>query len=248
MNPGINYWNENCGIKTEVWGRNMSNQINKLVWKGNQLREGCMLAAIAHAIMVAHYPELSNEHSWDGINYSVQDSSGSRGTITFSSKSCVAAFRNENSTRISANNFIGSNQYFQGASQEIIKLAEDETLQYLLDNIAGETLPVITTAFWGEDNNLFTIDTLDEMVENGGFLLERQVMDMDSAIEAWKEYYDMSEQQCNMLKSIFKRKISQTTGIITLSKHEADRIGTDDQEGLEESKESFREIGIQWED
>lgn len=225
----------------------MSSQINELVWKRTQLWEGCMLATIAHAIMVAHYPELSNEHSWDGMNYSVQDSSGSRGTITFNSKNCVAAFRNDNSDRISTSNFMEANKYFRGASQEIINLAEVEALQYLLDNIGGKTLPVISTAFWGEDNNLFSTDTFDKMFENGGFLLERQVMGLDSAIEAWKEYYDMSEQQCDLLKCIYERKIVQTTGILMLSQSEIDMIGTDDQEGLEESKTSFLEIDIRWE-
>jgi len=227
---------------------NVSNQIIKLNWKRNQLWEGCILASIAHAIMVAHYPELANEHSWDGINYSVQDSSGSRGTITFSSNYCVAAFRYENSARISGNKINSPQKYFLDASHEIIKLAEDETLQYLLDNIDGKLVPVITTAFWGENDDLFTNDIFSEMIENGGFLLEKQTMDIDSSIKAWEEYYDMSEQQCNMLKSIFKRRISQTSAIITLSKQEVYMIGTDDEEGLKESKESFQEIGIHWED
>ena len=42
----------------------------------NQLWEGCIMAGIAHAIGVSKYPMLSNEQSWDGINYSMQDSLG----------------------------------------------------------------------------------------------------------------------------------------------------------------------------
>lgn len=45
--------------------------------------------------MVVHYPDLSSEHSWDGMNYNVQDSSGGRGTITFDGSYCVGAFRVE---------------------------------------------------------------------------------------------------------------------------------------------------------
>ena len=51
----------------------MSNNINEVSWRMEELWQGCILASIAHAIMVAHYPELSNEHSWDGINYNIQD-------------------------------------------------------------------------------------------------------------------------------------------------------------------------------
>ena len=73
--------------------------MNKLNWDRNQLWEGCILASIAHAIMVAHYPDISHEQSWDGFNYSVQDSSGTRGTITFHPNFLVGAFRNENSEK-----------------------------------------------------------------------------------------------------------------------------------------------------
>lgn len=217
--------------------------INELKWTKKQLWEGCILASIAHAIMVAHYPNLSNEHSWDGMNYSVQDSSGARGTITFHSQYCIGAFRNEDSDRTSEGD---STKYFQGASDEIVKLAEAETLQYLLDNIDGKVLPVITSAFWGNKNKLFTTDSFDDMLQNGGFLLERQVMDFDSAIDEWVEYYDMSDIQVSLLKSIYVRRIANPKGKIILSKDEIDMIESSEHDGLKESKISFEEINISW--
>ncbi|SFH40308.1 hypothetical protein SAMN04487776_1133 [Priestia megaterium] len=66
----------------------------------SQIWQGCMLSSIAHAISVAQYPEFANEQSWDGDNYSMQDSQGGRGTITFNQHYCVAAFRDDNSSRI----------------------------------------------------------------------------------------------------------------------------------------------------
>lgn len=36
-----------------------------------ELYQGCMFAAIIHAVLVGEYPELNYEHSWDGINYSM---------------------------------------------------------------------------------------------------------------------------------------------------------------------------------
>ncbi len=35
-----------------------------------QLYNGCIFMAVAHAVTVGEYPELNYEHSWDGINYS----------------------------------------------------------------------------------------------------------------------------------------------------------------------------------
>jgi hypothetical protein len=82
--------------------------MKRINWERKQLWEGCILASIAHAIMVAHYPELSNEQSWDGFNYNVQDSSGTRATITFHPNCLVAAFRNEYSER----DYIDALDYF----------------------------------------------------------------------------------------------------------------------------------------
>lgn len=69
---------------------NVNSQLNQ-----TNLWNGCILASIAHAIMVAHYPELSYEHSWDGDNYSVVDDEGGRGTVSFKRDYFVAAFRND---------------------------------------------------------------------------------------------------------------------------------------------------------
>jgi len=225
----------------------MSGLNSKLNWKIDQLWNGCMLASIAHAIMVAHYPELSNEHSWDGINYNVQDSAGIRGTITFHPEFCVAAFCNDNSDRITTDTFTNVSEYFKGAPQEIVKLAEEEALQYLLHNVNGKTIPVITTAFWGSKNELFTGDSFDLMMQNGAVLLERQLMDSDLSIKAWKEYYDMSERQVDLLKLIFMQKIANPKDIISISKKEVEMIGANEEEGLNESRESFEEIGIECE-
>jgi hypothetical protein len=226
----------------------MSNNINEISWKREQLWRGCLVASIAHAIMVAHYPELSNEHSWDGMNYSIQDGEGTRATITFHPEFCVSAFRDDSSDRIKAiNNVKQAKEYFKGAPQEIVSVGETETLQYLLENVGGKVVPIITTAFWGIGQRLVATDSFEEMYQNGGFLLERQVMEFNKSIESWGEYYDMSSKQCELLKTIFNRKINGGEEEILLSKDDIQLIGTDDTEGLEESRISFKEMGIMWE-
>ena len=206
---------------------------------------GCILACIAHAIMVAHYPELSHEHSWDGINYCVQNSAGIRGTVSFKNNYCVAAFRNDNSgRRINTFGYTYASDYFKNANAEIVELAETETLQYLLDYVDGQPKPVITAGFWGYESLLFSIDDYDEMLRNGGCLLDRQMMDVEQAISSWKVYYGMSEQQLCLLKSIYVQKIENPTKQIVLSKAEIEMIGIADEHGLDESRISFEEINI----
>jgi hypothetical protein len=226
----------------------MKNKINDIEWKADQLWKGCILASIAHAIMVAHYPVLSNEHSWDGINYNTQDSAGSRGTVTFSSKYCSAAFFNIHSDRNEQGSKIpNALNFFHGAPMEIIRIAKSETLQYLLGEVNGKLTPIITTAFWGIGDQLMSLDQYTDMIKNGGFLLERQVLDFNHSIESWKRYYDMTQQQCELLEIIYRRKISQPNNKHFLSKDEVLMIGAVDSEGLEESKNSFRELNMEWE-
>ncbi|OCA83706.1 hypothetical protein A8L44_12605 [Bacillus sp. FJAT-27986] len=209
-------------------------------WKYKQLWEGCILASIAHAIMVEQFPFLSNEHSWDDINYNVQDSNGIRGTVTFVENKLVAAFRNDN--RISSD--IEALKYFQGAPKDIIKIAKEETLQYLLEEVNGTVVPLITTAIWGDETGLLSINTSEELYENGGGILKRQLMDTNSAIQSWKEYYEMNEEQVNLLENLYQRKLLNPDKIIYLSDSEIRMIGIDDEEGLFESKESFNELNI----
>lgn len=43
--------------------------MNRIEIEPAKLYQGCLLAAIVHAVAVGEYPELNYEHSWDGINY-----------------------------------------------------------------------------------------------------------------------------------------------------------------------------------
>lgn len=219
----------------------LNSQLNKL-----QLWSGCLLASIAHAIMVAHYPEFSYEHSWDGDNYSVVDDSGARGTITFKENYCVGAFRSEQDTRPDMPTAL---DFFAGAPREVLELAKTETLEYLLDQREDGTIsPSITTAFWGDHDTMTSVDHIVGLVQYGGYLLDRQLMEPEIAIESWRDYYDMTAEQVNLLKSIYERKISSPHGSIVLSRRELEVIGAESPEGWRESRTSFEEIGIDWED
>lgn len=224
----------------------MNHNIYKTDWDKNKLWQGCMLASIAHAIMVSHYPEVSNEHSWDGMNYSVQDSSSSRGTISFGKEYLVGAFRDDNSQRLSKENFKNYRYYFKDCPEKIVQLAQQECLQYLLDEINGELTPVITSAIWGIESDIFSNDTLDKLIDNGGRLIEKQILEIKSACEYWRNYYDMTEKQYELLWNIYKRKIKSSNQKFFMSRNEIDQIGSVDEEGLNESRLSFSEIGIGW--
>ncbi|WP_336047143.1 hypothetical protein [Solibacillus ferritrahens] len=217
----------------------INNQLNK-----NNLWNGCILASVAHAIMVAQYPELSYEHSWDNGNYNVLDSSGGRGTITFTDKYVVGAFRNDNVTR---NDIPTALDFFTGAPKDVLELAKNETLEYLLEEDEdGTTSPSITTSFWGDNNTIASIDNIVRIVQCGGYIIERQFMEYDTAVESWRDYYEMTNEQVKLLNSIYLRKLNNPNGKIILTKSEIKTIGTENLEGMSESRTSFEEINILW--
>lgn len=210
-----------------------------------QLWKGCILNSIANAIFVAHDPDLSHESSWDGCNYSMQDSQGERGTITFHPDYTIACLQDVNSERM--DEWIDATNYFEGAPSEVLEIAKEEALQYVLEEVEGETMPFITAAFWIEESGAYSIDSFEEVEEHGGFLLEIPLLDMESAMERLEEEYELTEEQIELLQLVYERKIKNPNEEIMLSKEEVAMIGTDDSEGLEVSKVSFKEMNITWE-
>ena len=125
-----------------------------------QLWKGCILNSIANAIFVAHDPDLSHESSWDGCNYSMQDSQGGRGTITFHLDYTIVCLQDVNSERM--DEWIDAANYFEGAPSEVLEIAKEEALQYVLEEVEGETMPFITAAFWIEESGAYSIDSFEE--------------------------------------------------------------------------------------
>lgn len=211
--------------------------MKKIEINPKKLYEGCILSMISHAVTVGEYTDLKYEHSWDGINYSMNNSEGSRGTITFHDKYIIAAFRDDEQ----ADEDIDALRYFEGAEDEIIKLAKEETLMYLLDDVNGETKPLITAAFWGTWEKLDSNQTLDEIMENSAGIIENEISDYKTAIENLDENYEFHDGQRELIESLFKRKLeSGFDKEIKLSKKEKDFLYGD----IGECKESLAELNI----
>lgn len=53
----------------------------------------------------------------------------------------------------------------------MIQVAKEEALQYVLEDVNGITKPVITAAFWGTWEQLFSTQTLADILNNGGNII-----------------------------------------------------------------------------
>ncbi len=203
----------------------------KIELNPKKLYEACILSSLTHAVAVGMYPELNYEHSWDKINYSMNDSEGCRATITFHKNYIIAVF--QDSRCLDAN--VNALDFFEGASQEIIELAKNETLQYVLENVDGIVKPVISTAFWGDWNELYSVIPFDEIVDKGAHIITVQLLPFKEAMEEWSDHYDLDESQIKFIKYLFDKKIKENT--FTLSNDDIQYLYGDVQECLISLKE-----------
>lgn len=218
--------------------------------EAERLYQGAILASIVHAVMVASAPDMAHEMSWDESNYNLQDSAGGRATISFSDKGLVGVFFDHESPRNPLGHEVEYDlqSFFKGMPDELYSLAFDDALQYVLDEYEGETLPVITSAFWGRaGERLAAAEPWPAVYEHGAHLARIQLMGAgDDALAAWREEWEMTPEQVALVKSIFERKMSAPDKTLRLTEQERDLI--EEQagggEGMDESRESFSEIGI----
>lgn len=204
--------------------------------KPKQLYEGCIQAAIAHAVAVGMYPELNYEHSWDGINYCMNDSQGCRATITFHNEYIVAVFQDI----YKADWNTDALKFFSGAPQKIIQLAKDEALQYVLEDVEGIVKPVITAAFWGTWEQLNSTQSLPDITENGGYIIHSQLLPYHVAIDEWRDYYDLDAGQIALIQKLFNKKMNSNGEPLALQDDELQLLHGD----IEECLVSLGELNI----
>ena len=171
----------------------------------NDIYSGCLIASISHAIMTNVYPELSYEQSWDGANYSIQNSSGLRGTITFENDFCVGAIRNEMSNGIVGGEFI-QERMISFPSNVVFK-AYEETLQYLLLERDGIVAPYITSIFWADYNTIHYEERFIDSIKEDFTLFENILLPKKISIKKWKEYYDMDSKVVELIDVLYQRKM-----------------------------------------
>jgi hypothetical protein len=127
---------------------------------------------------------------------------------------------------------------------EVRSIADRETLQYLLQEYQGQQIPLVTSVFWSDGEQLVAPEEWTVALANGARLVETQLRPPDEAIDAWRAHYTLSDPEVELLRSLFSRRTSED-GSITLSHDEQAVLGT---EGLEQSKEILAGVDIQMAD
>lgn len=213
----------------------------------HQLWRGAILATIAHTISVTRNPTLAYELSWEGPNYSRQDSQGTRGTITFADDRLVGVFRDDASPRApwNAGSRYSLAAMLAGMPDELVQLAQREALQYVLDEYDGVTEPIITAALWSDGDAITAAEPWADVVAHGAHLVRIEAMETEAAMSEWQTEYEWSEAQTALLRRLFERKMALPGARMMLENTEYDQLVADGRDGLAESRELLAAIGIE---
>jgi hypothetical protein len=129
---------------------------------------------------------------------------------------------------------------------EIQSLATTEAFQYLLQDYQGRTVPVVTAVFWGVGEQATAGEPWRLVFENGARLLRIQLMDTDAALAEWGADSEMSPTLQDLARSLYTRKVADPETPIILTPDQGLLISAvaKGEEGLNECRESLKEIGI----
>lgn len=226
---------------------NKSFPMKALVWPGS------LLASIAHSFFVARAPFMAHEQSWDGRNYNVQDSEGSRGTIAFGEDKdrFVAVFYLETSERNPLKPGVhDSNEtatFVKDVPNQLKPLAE-EALQYVFQNVGGQDIPVITAAFWSDLSSLQVTagEPWPDALKHGAFLVRNQLLPSDVALNQWAGDFEFTSAQIAFIDMLFKRRLATMSGVVQLTPVEVQQLRNmaDGDAGFQACRKSLEEIGI----
>lgn len=193
---------------------------------GAALWKGCMLALCVHGVMLPEYPFIMNEHIWlDGI-YLTQDNEGAKGALVFSEEMepLVGVFRQAGSPRVE---LVLSDKYaashFKAASGENREIAE-ALFPFFEEEMGESRLPVVTAGFWWDNGILYSRDSLDDWNENGGHILERQMMTFEEAMDSYRAYYEMDDIRAGIIERVYRERIRSPMQTVVLWKEEIKAI------------------------
>lgn len=172
-----------------------------------QLYDNCVYSSIAHALFILKEPFFSASQSWDRMNYSFNDFSGTRGTISFDLNGNIlaGAIRDDKSERCNRYPEFKAIELFANAPGNVKCLAETEALQYLFDEKDGVTQPMATVAFWSVGGEIVIDEDIADFKANGGEYLFTIGVSHDELRDYWRREYDLSDEELATVDLIYER-------------------------------------------
>lgn len=207
----------------------------------NIIYNRCILASIAHTIMNGKYELLSSEQSWDDMNYLFQDFEGVRGVISFGRDNFICMIQNDDDYLFGENEIL--HQLFCNVEKKVCDLAKSEAMQYLLIEKGNDVLPAASIAFWGDNFHVYSNQSEKDLMKKSNNILLPYLYKEPDAIQYWKKYYEMNNDQIEFMKEIYYKK-SQTNTFIKLDKSMREKLSYWFGDKITECINSFKELNI----
>jgi len=217
-----------------------------------QLWQGVVLGTIAHAIWVAPTGGKYFFQGWDGVNYLFNRGNGDRATLTFTPEYVVAAFFDlhserspwRESPRFPFGSAYHAEDYFIDAPSAAQTIAQQETLQYLFDDINDQIQPTITAAFWSDGDAITAREPWAKVVEHGAHMIAHQTLPLEDAIAEWTQEYGLVKDQITLLRTLFTRWIASASPIV-ITAEERKILTAQGDAGLAEARKLLAIVGIE---
>jgi hypothetical protein len=187
------------------------------------LKFNSIAGSLCEAIWLIGAEIKLEEQSWDGINYNISNSGGCFGTFSFiNDKEMIGVSFDKNSKRnpfdTENNSHYDYRQFFKEVPENIVKYAERETLQYMLQDLNGKEYSIITSLAWSENKIIMTNEPWDSALENGLFILEKQLLPVQESMQSWKEYYGLNDMDMKWVLKIVEAGLNDSIEFSKLEK------------------------------
>ena len=131
---------------------------------------------------------------------------------------------------------------FQYAPEAVKRLASAETLAFLYYDIDGEAIPVASSAFWSEGNDIYSSDEYDAFIEQGGEFLGIVCQPLHELLLYWEDHYDFTAEEIESVKYICNLYAS---GIRQITVEDLPLSNITESKGYPEFKQTLSEMGIE---
>lgn len=202
-----------------------------------EMYQRCILASIAHAVMVGKYDMLTGEQWWDETNYNFQNFEGIRGVISFSEKDLACVLQNE---------MIASGEdamvLLEGADNTTISFVQNEALPYMMSENENSAEIRITALFWSKGKKFYANVEEEQLMKKTDNILLPFLYSFEDAKKYWTDYYEMTDPQSRLVEEIYEKRIL-SKGKIKLGREIKNQLGKWF-EDISNCLESFLEMNI----
>lgn len=213
-----------------------------------RLRDGCVLATIAHALWIADDETMAALHDWQDSSYIVQDLEGSTGVLTFFAGGVLGVCCNIKCSDYQAAAHTDPMTLLFLAPPTIADIARSTSLRFLTHRVGSVARPVATGAFWCEGEESWSPLDRATLENNGWHMIRTQDKPWRQGLNDWIADFALDESRARLVTKIADRRLTSADHSIVLTGEERAGIVANGADGLGECRRLLAAVGVNWGD